>query len=114
MLTVTTDQSEGISGADIPEQDVKKCVQAPPPCLSPAPARFLHLFLLNDFLPPSPNLEHAGHSGPWNQELKLDLWEVPNPRSLLPGIFLSLFTSRKALETTKISTYIDIPLIHDF
>ena len=41
MLTVTIDQSEGISGDDIPEQAVKKkCVQAPPPCLSPEPARF--------------------------------------------------------------------------
>ena len=36
MLTVTIDQSEGISGADIPEQAVKKGVQAPPPRLSTA------------------------------------------------------------------------------
>ena len=28
---------------------LKKCVQAPPPCLSPAPARFSHFLLLNDF-----------------------------------------------------------------
>ena len=92
MLTVTTDQSEGISGADIPEQAVKKmlacvasvsnrviarklerkqkarkrllrwlkkCVQAPPPCLSPTPARFSHFFLLNDFSPLSRSLEQA-------------------------------------------------------
>ena len=59
MLTVTTGQSEGISGADIPEHAVKKCVQAPPPRLSPAPARFSHFLLLNDFPPPSRSLEQA-------------------------------------------------------
>ena len=59
MLTVTIDQSEGMSGADIPEQAVKNCVQTPPPCLSPAPARFSHFLLLNDFPPPSRSLEQA-------------------------------------------------------
>ena len=62
----------------------KKCVQAPPPCLSPAPVRFSHFFLLNDFSPPSRSLEQARHSGPWNQELKLDIWEV--------CLFLCLFS----------------------
>ena len=38
---------------------LKKCVQAPPPCLSPAPARFSHFLLLNDFPPPSRSLEQA-------------------------------------------------------
>ena len=31
----------------------------PPPCLSPAPAHFLHFLLLNDFPPPSRSLEQA-------------------------------------------------------
>ena len=44
MLAVKTDQSEGIPGAGIPEQAVKKCLQAPPPCLSPAPWLFFALF----------------------------------------------------------------------
>ena len=38
---------------------LKKCVQAPPPCLSPAPAGFSHFLLLNDFPPPSRSLEQA-------------------------------------------------------
>ena len=38
---------------------LKKCVQAPPPCLSPAPTRFSHFFLLNDFSPLSRSLEQA-------------------------------------------------------
>ena len=38
---------------------LKKCVQAAPPCLFPAPVRFLHFFLLKDFSPPSQSLEQA-------------------------------------------------------
>ena len=34
-------------------------VACPPPCLSPAPARFSHFLLLNDFPPPSRSLEQA-------------------------------------------------------
>ena len=33
--------------------------EAPPPCLSPAPARFSHFLLLNDFPPLSRSLEQA-------------------------------------------------------
>ena len=44
MSAVKTDQSEGIPGAGIPEQAVKKCLQAPPPCLSQAPSLFFALF----------------------------------------------------------------------
>ena len=63
MLTVTIDQSEGISGADIPEQAVKKMRTGSAalslPCLSPALARFSHFLLLNDFPPPSRSLEQV-------------------------------------------------------
>ena len=45
MSAVKTDQSEGIPGAGIPKQAVKKkCLQAPPPCLSLAPSHFFALF----------------------------------------------------------------------
>ena len=37
----------------------EKCARAPPPCLSPASARFLLFLLLNDFPPPSRSLEQA-------------------------------------------------------
>ena len=40
-------------------RSLKKCVQAPPPCLSPALTRFTHFLLLNDFPPPSRSLEQA-------------------------------------------------------
>ena len=60
MWTVTIDQSEGISGADIPEQAIKLCLQAPPPCLSPAPARFSHSYYRTTF-------HH--HLGAWNRLL---------------------------------------------
>ena len=59
MLTVTIDQSEGISGADIPEQAVKKTRTGSAALSLPAPARFSHFFLLNDFPLPSPSLEQA-------------------------------------------------------
>ena len=38
---------------------LKKCVQAPLPCLSPAPRHFSHFFLLNNFPPPPWSLEQA-------------------------------------------------------
>ena len=59
MLTVTIDQSEGISGADILEQPVKKMRTGSAALPLPSPARFLHFFLLNDFSPRSPGLEQA-------------------------------------------------------
>ena len=59
MLTVTIDQSEGISGADIPEQAVKKNAYRLRRPVSPKPPR-VFLFL-NDFSlsPPSRSLEQA-------------------------------------------------------
>ena len=38
---------------------LKKCVQAAPPCLFPAPVRFSHFLFLKDFSPPSQSLEQA-------------------------------------------------------
>ena len=57
-LIVTIDQSEGISGADIPEQAVKINAYRLRRRV-PASARFLHFLLLNDFPPPSRSLEQA-------------------------------------------------------
>ena len=49
MLTVTIDQSEGISGADIPEQAVKK-VHAGSAALSlPSPRAFFAFFFTERF-----------------------------------------------------------------
>ena len=48
MLTVTIDQLEGISGADIPELAVKKMHTGSTALSLPARARFSHLFLLNN------------------------------------------------------------------
>ena len=59
MLTVTIDQSEGISGADIPEKAVKKMRTGSAALSLPSPARFSHFLLLNDFPPPSRSLEQA-------------------------------------------------------
>ena len=59
MLTVTIDQSEGISGADIPEQAVKKMRTGSAALSLPSPACFSHFLLLNDFPPPSRSLEQA-------------------------------------------------------
>ena len=59
MLTVTIDQSEGISGADIPEQAVKKRRTGSAAPSLPSPPRFSHFFLLNDFSPLSRSLEQA-------------------------------------------------------
>ena len=59
MLTVTIDQSEGISGADIPEQAVKKMRTGSAALSLPSPRRFSHFFLLNDFSPLSRSLEQA-------------------------------------------------------
>ena len=64
MLTVTIDQSEGISGADIPEQAVKKMRTGSTALSLPAPARFSHFFLQNDFSPLSRSLEQATLSPP--------------------------------------------------
>ena len=49
MLTVTIDQSEGISEADIPEQAVKKMPTGSAALSLPSPARFSHFLLLNEF-----------------------------------------------------------------
>ena len=59
MSAVKTDQSEGIPGAGIPEQAVKKCLQAPPPCLSPAPSLFFRALFLNSRFP--------HYLGAWNR-----------------------------------------------
>ena len=62
MLTVTIDQSEGISGADIPEQAVKKMRTGSAALSLPSPRAFLHFLLLNDFPPPSRSLEQANNN----------------------------------------------------
>ena len=50
MLTVTIDQSEGISGTDMPEQAVKKMRTGSDSLSLPSPrAFFAFLFTLNDF-----------------------------------------------------------------
>ena len=59
MLTVTIDQSEGISGADIPEQAVKKMRTGSAALSLPSPRAFFLFLLLNDFPPPSRSLEQA-------------------------------------------------------
>ena len=68
MLTVAIDQSEGISGADIPEQALKKMRTGSVALSLPGPRAFftfliterlLHFLLLNDFPPPSRSLEQA-------------------------------------------------------
>ena len=60
MLTVTIDQSEGISGAGIPEQAVKKMRTGSDSLSLPSPrAFFAFLFTLNDFSPLSRSLEQA-------------------------------------------------------
>ena len=62
MLTVTIDQSEGISGADIPEQAVKKMRTGSAALSLSSPRAFLHFLLLNDFPPPSRSLEQANNN----------------------------------------------------
>ena len=58
MLTVTIDLSEGISGADIPEQAVKKMRTGSDTLSLPSPRAFFAF--LNDFPPPpSRSLEQA-------------------------------------------------------
>ena len=58
MLTVTIDQSEGISGADIPEQAVKKMRTGSAALSLPSPCAFFAF--LNDIPPPpSRSLEQA-------------------------------------------------------
>ena len=59
MLTVTIDQSEGISGADIPEQAVKKMRTGSAALSLPSPREFFAFPLLNDFSPLSRSLEQA-------------------------------------------------------
>ena len=41
-----------------------------PPCLSPAPARFSHFFLLNDFSPISRCLEQANLIDAWSEKIQ--------------------------------------------
>ena len=63
MLTVTIDQSEGISEADIPEQAAKKMrTGSAAPSLPSPPACFSRFFLLHDFSPLSRSLEQARKS----------------------------------------------------
>ena len=65
MLTVTTDQSEGISGADIPEQAVKKMRTGSAALSLSSPRAFFAFLLLNDFPPLSRSLEQASVDGNW-------------------------------------------------
>ena len=58
MLTVTIDQSEGISGADIPEQAVKKMRTGSAALSLPSPRAFL-AFLFTERLSLSRSLEQA-------------------------------------------------------
>ena len=73
MLTVTIDQSEGISGADIPEQAVKKMHTGSATLSLPSLRAFFAFLiterlsttisvLLNDFPPPSRSLEQASQA----------------------------------------------------
>ena len=59
-LTVTIDQSEGMSGADIPEQAVKKTRTGSAALSLPSPPRFSHFFFWTTF--------HY-HLGAWNRLL---------------------------------------------
>ena len=59
MLTVAIDQSEGISGADILEQAVKKMRTGSAALSLPSPRTFFAFLKLNDFPPPSQILEQA-------------------------------------------------------
>ena len=74
MLNVIIDQSEGISGADIPEQAVKKMRTGSTALSLPSPARFSHFFLLNDFSPLSRSLEQATK---WMDHGQIE-WLIPN------------------------------------
>ena len=67
MLTVTIDQSEGISGADIPEQAVKKMRTGSVALSLSSPRAF---FALNDFPPLSRSLEQAILGRPVRRRLK--------------------------------------------
>ena len=59
MLTVTIDQSEGISGADIPKQAVKKMRTGSAALSLPSPRAFFAFLITERLSPPSRSLEQA-------------------------------------------------------
>ena len=59
MLTVTIDQSEGISGADVKEQAVKKMRTGSAALSLPSPRAVFAFLFTNDFSPPCQSLEQA-------------------------------------------------------
>ena len=59
MLTVTIDQSEGISGADIPEQAVKKMRTGSAALSLPSPRAFFAFPITERLSPLSRSLEQA-------------------------------------------------------
>ena len=59
MLTVTIDQSEGISGADIPEQAVKKMRTGSAALSLPSPRAFFAFLITERLSPLSRSLEQA-------------------------------------------------------
>ena len=59
MLTVTIDQSEGISGADIPEQAVKKMRTGSAALSLPSPRTFFAFLITERLSPLSRSLEQA-------------------------------------------------------
>ena len=85
MLTVTIDQSEGISGADIPEQAVKKMRTGSAALSLPNPRSFF-AFLITERLsipPPSRSLEQATgwHSPSGDQSVVYDEFKEQLRRS---------------------------------
>ena len=59
MLSVTIDQSEGISGADIPEQAVKKMRTGSAALSLPSPRAFFAFLITERLSPLSRSLEQA-------------------------------------------------------
>ena len=91
MLTVTIDQSEGISGADIPEQAVKKMRTGSAALSLPSPRAFFAFFFLKDFSPLFRSLEQARSNGAAELHILVDLLchttaaELHNSVNLLCG-----------------------------
>ena len=78
MLTVTIDQSEGISGADIPEQAVKKMRTGSAALSLPSPRAFF-AFLISERLSTTISEPGTGY-GEWDRVIlskKLTCWFWP-------------------------------------
>ena len=71
MLTVTIDQSEGISGADIPEQAVKKMRTGSAALSLPSPRAFF-AFLITERLSTTISEPGTGYPGFWEFPLSAD------------------------------------------